>query len=163
MPVGLRESWPYQETVLKIQKLLENVCETQSLLLTYLRTLSEDGNIFWTNWWALFNSYVCFFVFTHRLWQGIVFIVINDPQKKRLAWVLFRLFVSFCFGLMAAQTALTSLIIRLSIGTVEEWVNEPFKRREEESVFIFNKVAALFLNFSLQFSTIISGIWKFIE
>lgn len=59
---------------------------------------------------------------------------------------------------MAAQTALTSLIIRLSIGTVEEWVNEPFKRREERSVFIFNKVAALFLNFSLQFSTIISRI-----
>lgn len=59
---------------------------------------------------------------------------------------------------MAAQTALTSLIIRLSIGTVEEWVNEPFKRREEKSVFIFNEVAALFLNFSLQFSTIISRI-----
>ena len=59
---------------------------------------------------------------------------------------------------MAAQTALTSLIIRLSIGTVEEWVNEPFKRREEKSVFIFNKVSALFLDFSLQFSTIISRI-----
>ena len=58
------------------------VSETQSLLLTYLRTLSEDGNIFWTNWCALFTSYVCFFIFAHRLWQGIVFIVINDLQKK---------------------------------------------------------------------------------
>ena len=82
VPVRLRESWLYQETVLKIQKLLKNVCETQSLLLTYLRTLSEDGNIFWTNWCALFTSYVCFFIFAHRLWQGIVFIVINDLQKK---------------------------------------------------------------------------------
>ena len=59
VPVRLRESWLYQETVLKIQKLLKNVCETQSLLLTYLGTLSEDGNIFWTNWCALFTSYVC--------------------------------------------------------------------------------------------------------
>ena len=44
-----RESWLYQETVLEIQKLFENVCETQSLLLTYFRTLSEDGKIIWTN------------------------------------------------------------------------------------------------------------------
>ena len=46
MTVRLWESWLYQETVLKIQKLFENVCKTQSLLLTYFRTLSEDGKLF---------------------------------------------------------------------------------------------------------------------
>ena len=161
MTVRLWESLLYQETVLKIQKLFENVCKTQSLLLTYFRTLSEDGKLF-ERIGVLFLLLTFVSLFS-RIGYGKVFFYRYKRPTKRLPWVLFRLFVSFCFVLMAAQTALTSLIIRLSIGTVEEWVNEPFKRREEKSVFIFNKVAALFLDFSLQFSTIISRIWKFIE
>lgn len=79
MTVRLWESWLYQETVLKIQKLFENVCKTQSLLLTYFRTLSEDGKLF-ERIGVLFLLLT--FVSLHRLWQGIFFIVINDPQKK---------------------------------------------------------------------------------